>query len=240
MRPLSTSLTFLANKYGSDKGSLHSSKHKYTYIYDLAFSHLRDNPINILEMGLAVGGPEVGLSADRCVDSPSVSMWLEYFRHANIYGFDISDFSHIEDPRFHFFRGDSGSRDDLQKLANIAPSFDLIIDDASHASYHQQLALKFLFPRLSLGGLYIIEDLQWQSPFFEEKLPHVPKTSEWLKSLFENDLYTQNDLIDEADALRIRSECSSFSAFGPLDEAGDRATKLVILKKASNPAYNRL
>ena len=98
-------LTKLADECGSDKGTVHMHPHKYTYLYDLVFYPLRDAAITFVEMGLAVGGPEVGRPADRQATSPSVRMWQQYFSRAQIVGFDISDFSHQENERFRFVRG---------------------------------------------------------------------------------------------------------------------------------------
>jgi len=134
-------LTILADRYGSDKGTKRGAPpHRYTYLYDLILDKYRNAGIDLLELGLAVGGPEVGGEIDRKVDSPSIQMWLEYFPRAHVHGFDISDFSHIHHPRFTFVRGDGGSSEDLQRLAKSAAGFDVVIDDGSHASYHQQLA----------------------------------------------------------------------------------------------------
>ena len=93
-------LTELANRYGSDKGTVSGSPpHKYSYLYDLIFSPFRYKNIVFLEMGLAVGGPEVGGPVERLVESPSVQMWLEYFSDAIVFGFDISDlFPHQTSP----------------------------------------------------------------------------------------------------------------------------------------------
>jgi hypothetical protein len=146
-------LTEPANKYQSDKGTTYGAPpHRYTYMYDLVLYSLRPKRFNLLEMGLAIGGPELGGPIERRVMSPSVQMWLDYFPFANIYGFDISDFSHIDHPRFTFILGDSGSAADMQRLSQSAPHFDVIIDDAAHASYHQQLALKYLWPKIAPGG----------------------------------------------------------------------------------------
>jgi hypothetical protein len=167
-------------------------------------------------------------------------MWLEYFPKGKIYGFDISDFSHMEHPRFNFIRGDSGSTSDLHRLANVVPSFDIIIDDASHASYHQQLALKVLLPKLASGGIYIIEDLQWQSPAFESSLPKVPKTAKFLNSYFENGIYIENSVLSAADMDQIESSTASFSSFPAFGRKVSRRslcrsemhTKLIVLRKA--------
>jgi hypothetical protein len=166
------SLTELANKFGSDKGTQIGDKHGYTLIYEMLFHAMRDNAIRFLELGLQIGGPEEpGVTKDRRVSAvPSVKMWLEYFRMAQIVGFDISDFSCFESDRFTFIRGDLASEHDLKRLAKCGP-FDVVVDDGSHASYHQQLAFSLLFPCLSSRGIYVIEDLHWQPAHYEQAFP---------------------------------------------------------------------
>jgi hypothetical protein len=226
------SLTDLANAAGSDKGSLHREAHRYTYLYDLIFHDLADADIHFLEMGLAIGADDERVLLERRVDSPSVQMWLKYFTRAHIYGFDISDFSHIQHPRFNFLRGDSGELNDLQRLATAAPHFDIIIDDASHASFHQQLSFKVLYPRLAPGGLYIIEDLHWQPAHIEAALPPVPKTAEFFKQFFEQGDYLENSVLSHeemADVRQTMASCSFFPSFHLPDES---VSKLIVLRKA--------
>jgi hypothetical protein len=203
-------LNTLAKLYGSDKTDTH---HAYTYLYDLIFYEYRDQPINFLEIGLAVGGPELGGPVDRRVPSPSIQMWLEYFSRAHIYGFDISDFSHHVHPRFTFVRGDCGHQEDLTRVADRTPFFDVVIDDASHASAHQQHAFKVLFPRVARGGLYIIEDLHWQSPYFEEATPDVPKTAAFFAKFLREGVYMDNPILTESEMVRFRDNLHSFSIF---------------------------
>jgi hypothetical protein len=233
------SLTELANHFKSDKGTQSGAPpHRYTYLYDQLFWPVKNKEINFLEIGLAVGGPEVGGPAERTVLSPSVQMWLTYFSKAHIFGFDISDFSHMANPRFTFIRGDVGSEIDLGRLVSAAQAFDVIIDDASHASYHQQLAFRTLFPKLGPGGLYIIEDLHWQSPAFESTLPKVPKTAQFLTSFFEKQEYIQNSLLS-ADYMRdLRSEVASFASFGAFDGSAG-PIKLIVIRKADDPAVRQ-
>lgn len=163
--------------------------------------------MNFLELGLAIGGPELGGPVDRRVLSPSVQMWLEYFPNAEIYGFDISDFSHMQHPRFHFVRGDASSEDDIRRLAGSAPEFHIIIDDGSHASYHQQLALKNLFPKLAQDGLYVIEDLHWQPPTYETRLPALPKTGDFLTTYFEQRTYLPNRVFRPKTRASLQRTC---------------------------------
>jgi len=171
-------LTQLAAKHKSDKGVTVFPFHGYSVHYAKLFERIRDKPINILEIGLARRTDRDTLG----ITCPSLSMWLDYFPKANVYGFDIDDFSWVKLPRTHILRGDQGSAEDLRKVAAQCPGFDVIIDDGSHASYHQQLTLKVLFTCVVSNGLYIIEDLRWQPEDLEAALPRVQKTRDLLKN----------------------------------------------------------
>lgn len=182
-RPTATTgdLTALADRYGSDKGS---TKHRYTELYHMLFQPLRRRAIRFLEMGLLIGGPEHGADADRqTADLPSVRMWLDYFPKAQIHGLDVSDFSWFRHDRFTFHRCDMDRRENIAAAAAGMPAFDVIIDDASHASHHQQFGFLELFPRLKPGGLYIIEDLRWQPEAYER--PGFTKTAELMRGFSE-------------------------------------------------------
>ncbi|WP_316015316.1 hypothetical protein [Roseobacter sp. HKCCA0434] len=186
-------LTDLADKYGSDKGS---TKHRYTELYHMLFAPFRDREITFLEMGLLIGGPEHGKSADRQTnDLPSVRMWLDYFTRAKVIGLDVSDFSWFEHDRFDFVRCDMDARENIAAAgAHIlarhgAP--DIVIDDASHASHHQQNAFLELFPHLPSGGLYIIEDLRWQPAPYEK--PGITKTAALFQSFLHKRRFEHSD-----------------------------------------------
>ena len=215
---MSLNLTDLANKYNSDKGTISGGPpHKYTYLYDMILNKYTSQPINFLELGLAQGGPEVGGPVDRTVASPSVQMWLEYFPRAHIFGFDISDFSHINHSRFTFVRGDGGVEEDLRRLAESAPAFNVVIDDGSHASLHQQLALKALFPKLADDAIYIIEDLHWQSPTYEDGAIMIPKTAEFLIEYFVRGHYVENSILSLDTMEAIKSRVQAYAWFPSFD-----------------------
>jgi hypothetical protein len=165
-------LTRLAAKHKTDKGVTVFPFMAYTVHYERLFRSLRDQSINILEIGL---GPR---ELSTC---PSLKMWGEYFPKATIYGFDIKDFSDVNLPRTHILQGDQGNPSDLLKLADLCSNFDIIIDDGSHASFHQHVTLKTLFPYLSDNGLFVIEDLLFQPAKLEAELPATRTMRELLK-----------------------------------------------------------
>lgn len=186
---MATNLTDLADRFGSDKGS---SKHRYTELYHMLFHPLRERKINFLEMGLLIGGPELGGSADReTKDLPSVRMWLEFFPKAQILGLDVSDFGWFAHDRFTFVRCDMDARENIAAAAAGMPALDVVIDDASHASHHQQYGFLELFPKLKSGGLYIIEDLRWQPEAYERK--GITKTAALFRGFAEKRSFTHGD-----------------------------------------------
>lgn len=127
--------------------------HHYIPIYDRYFSRFRGRPLKFLEIGVSDGG--------------SLDMWRRYFGlDAVIYGIDI-------DERCRAFNGVSaevriGSQADPEFLNGVVDEMggvDLVLDDGSHVMEHIRASLGALFPRLSTGGTYMIEDLHtayWQ------------------------------------------------------------------------------
>ena len=171
------SLTELADRFNSDKGMLRAPHHGYTFVYEMLFHSLRDKPVSILELGLARTTEDYrGRSEERdCALSPSVEMWLRYFEQAHVTGFDLSDFSQHRDSRFTFIQGDLGKEADYDRILEGQAGFDIVVDDGSHASFHQMLAFTKLFGAVREGGFYIVEDT-WSQPSSIEKAFPVSHT----------------------------------------------------------------
>tara|TARA_R100000008_G_scaffold372_2_gene319 strand:- start:10842 stop:11777 length:936 start_codon:yes stop_codon:yes gene_type:complete len=167
-------LTKLANKFGTDKGTTTGCCSGFTLLYEHYFEYSRHDKINILEIGLNNGGPEHGENNmnRKIEDFPSIRMWHEYYHKADIWGFDINALktSDTDLERFRFFQGDQGSLDSYKDFKKVLKQvynktseiFEIIIDDASHAFYHQQLSFINLASLVKIGGFYIIEDTHWQ------------------------------------------------------------------------------
>ena len=203
---MAKNLNQLAEDNGSDKG-LVDLAHGYTRLYEMLFFPYKDRDIHILEMGLLRGGPETPTgTADRTTSkAPSIQMWLSYFKSAHITGLDISDFSWLKDPRFTFLHCDMDTRENIKNTTNEFQSkFDIIIDDASHASHHQQFAFIELWPHLKNGGIYIIEDLHWQPKSFERR--DFPKTADVFHNFQRNRSFQHSDLDIQAELNSISSE----------------------------------
>ncbi len=140
-------LTYLADKYGTDKGT---RGHGYTNFYDKIFN-LRKNEIkNMLEIGIW--------------DGQSLRMWRDYFPNANISGLDIMDCTKHDDERIKTYKGSQVIKEDLLNIVDKNEPFDFIIDDGGHTMKQQQYSFGVLFEKLKSGGVYIIEDLHTSLP----------------------------------------------------------------------------
>jgi hypothetical protein len=230
-------LTRLADLYGSDKGNQWPT-HLYTRIYDKLFKDLRNNPICLLEIGLLRTDTDARRSANaaegqyplKASTAPSLAMWRSYFRNATLYGLDIDDFSSVKIDGCSILKGDAGSRESLQEVKRtIGRPIDILIDDASHVSHHQQLCFGVLFPSIAPGGMYIIEDLHWQDHRFEKK--DAPKTRQLLRQLQLQRRF-ESPFLSEDEQQYIEKNTSTVLLFDSLsDDVVDASDALAIIVK---------
>ena len=115
------------------------------------------SPRSILELGIFQGGSYVFLdklfkprrmSAVEISPKP-VAPLLDYL-------------SRTENRSVHF--GTSQCDGDKLRaivLGELADELDLVVDDASHTYEETRASFEFLFPLLSPGGIYVIEDWSW-------------------------------------------------------------------------------
>ncbi|MFZ1470648.1 MAG: hypothetical protein WAT09_16980 [Paracoccaceae bacterium] len=183
-------LTTLADRLGLENGS---AKHRYTDLYNMLFHPYRDQPIALLEVGHCGGTAGSDLAA---ADLPSIRLWLEYFTQGQIHGLDAADLSGFRHDRFAAHRCDPDVPATIAAAAAGMPDLDIIIDDASHASHHQQDAFLRLFPRLKSGGIYVIEDLRSQ-PAPQERAAFT-KTATLFRGFSESRRFVHGDPATEA------------------------------------------
>lgn len=190
-------LTFLANKYNSDKGNSFKCAHHYTIKYQEIISCVLKNKVNNKKFE-NIDLLEIGLNRDNSESIPSLLMWYEYFnKNINITGFDIDiNFSKFDSlhNNIKIVIGDQSNENDLNKLKY--KTYDIIIDDGYHASKHQQISFKALWSSVKLGGYYIIEDLHYQ-PTLEaciktKQLFEQWKDNNWVESEFINNIDIKN------------------------------------------------
>jgi len=119
----------------------------YFEIYDRHLRHLKDQKINILEIGISHGG--------------SLEMWNYYFKgNATIYAVDINpECKKFESDNIKIFIGSQEDESFLKSLKNDIPKIDILIDDGGHTMKQQITTFNTLYDHVTENGLYICEDL---------------------------------------------------------------------------------
>lgn len=138
------------------EGQLADKWESYLHIYSRVFAEYRRHSMTrLLEIGVLNGG--------------SLQIWSEYFGpgRAEVVGMDISrEICERLDPAEETLGEDislecmdATEPSQMSSFSKEQEPFDIIIDDASHRSADIIKTFQLLFPLLSPGGTYSIEDL---------------------------------------------------------------------------------
>lgn len=183
-------LEHLFNKAGCDK----ASKHNYHKVYEPEFDTIRNDPINILEVGVFRGD--------------SIKAWLEFFPNATIYGIDIfkrvkpEDIPVLNDERVKYLKSDSTNiavRDQIKKTWPRI-RFDVIIDDGLHTPSANAKTLHNLYPLLKKGGRFYIEDVWPLDIMTTEEMNHW-----WIQKHSDRyNILQMNNFLAELDGKNIK------------------------------------
>ena len=133
--------------------------HKWTHYfdaYDREFAPYRHGfpesdgsrrPLRFLEIGVAHGG--------------SLQLWRRYFGpDAAIWGVDANpQCAAIDDSDLNVRIGSQADRRFLLGVVSEMGGVDIVLDDGSHRPEDQRKSFEVLFPLVSDGGLYAVEDL---------------------------------------------------------------------------------
>ncbi|GAB4305399.1 MAG: class I SAM-dependent methyltransferase [Roseovarius sp.] len=137
----------LARIYATNRDYEVHKWHHYIPLYDRYLARFRGSGVRFLEIGVAKGG--------------SLQMWRRFLgEKAVIFGIDIRKDCARFDGLFGQVR--IGSQDDPAFLGAVVDEMggiDVVLDDGSHRMSHVAAALDALYPRLSVGGVYMVEDL---------------------------------------------------------------------------------
>lgn len=145
--------TFNLNKLAQIHKTDKFGNHNYTPHYHNHFKHLKFKRIKLFEIG--VGGYDSPM-----IGGNSLRMWKSYFPFAKIVSLDIYDKSKLQEKRIKIYKGSQVDTELLDKIHEENGEFDLIIDDGSHINEHVIKSFEYLFPRLKMGGIYVVEDTQ--------------------------------------------------------------------------------
>lgn len=154
----SDNLGDLFNQYGSDK-----DRNGYTPMYHAIFKHIKDRPIDMLEIGIGtmipgVHSSMVGYALPGYAPGGSLRAWRDYFKNGNIVGCDVQTDTQFTDERITTVLSDSTNRDKVEETFGDR-TFDIILDDGSHYDEHQLQTFMNFWDRVRPGGFYIVEDI---------------------------------------------------------------------------------
>ena len=161
----------LAHRHGTDKAS---GRHGFAEIYDALLTARRAEPLVLLEIGVKHGA--------------SVRMWREYFPAARVYGIDVKHeaLEHAEE-RIEIFIGSQADTSFLATVVQASGPLDVVVDDGSHRFPDQATSLRFLWPHVRPGGLYIVEDTHTSySDRYDMGLRQPETTVEMLKDIVDD------------------------------------------------------
>jgi len=161
----------LARKHGADK--MVPETFAFIGAYMDHFEKLRTKVTSVLEIGVQTGG--------------SLRMWHDYFPNAQITGIDVDPVCLKEaGNRIGVVIGDQSNNGFLDEFA-ATRQFDIIVDDGGHKMKHQLRSLRRLWPIVTSGGWYVIEDLHtsyW--PKWDGRYGDEHSTISYLKTLLDD------------------------------------------------------
>jgi hypothetical protein len=137
-----STLDIIANSYGTDKSSY---MHNYCVKYEKYLPFNRYDNLKILEIGVFRG--------------ESLRTWKDYFYRSQIIGIDIlPECKNYKEDRINIEIGSQIDGNFLTEVSKKHGPFDMILDDGSHMNSHVIYSFEHLFPSITTGGVYIIED----------------------------------------------------------------------------------
>lgn len=117
----------------------------YFDVYHRALEKYRGTSPRVLEIGVYKGG--------------GLALWRTYFGPgAVVVGVDVDPAASEYGLGSPVVIGDQADPSFLEGVDRDHGPFDIVIDDGGHTMNQQITAVETLFPRLSLGGTYIVED----------------------------------------------------------------------------------
>ena len=124
----------------------HSSKWQHYFeVYNRHLTRFCNQSITLLEIGVGKGG--------------SLQIWKKFLGpEAKIIGIDIDPELAFLEPQIQTFTGSQSDTSFLQSVIDRVGKIDVVIDDGSHVQSDILTSFELLYPVLSNGGVYIIED----------------------------------------------------------------------------------
>lgn len=176
-----TELCNLFTIHGSDKGR----HHNYSTFYNYIFSHIRDENLNIFEVGLGTNNINIPSNmGPGGQPGSSLRGWKDYFKNSNVYGADVDKGCLFQEDRIKTFYTDQTNKEVILEcwendtLKNI--EFDIIVDDGLHEYNANRNFFENSIHKLKTGGIYILEDIS------EE---YLDKVEDWFNYMVNSKKY---------------------------------------------------
>jgi len=196
-----TELCQIMEFYGSDKGGTQPFLlHNYTQFYYPLFKNRQFENLNIFELGLGTNNTSIPSNMGKH-GKPGASLrgWKKFFQNSNIFGADIDRDILFEEERIKTYWCDQTSPEAIKNMWNdksLPESFDIIIEDGLHTFEANKIFFENSIHKLKKGGVFIIEDIRYDSLLLFRKLL-IDWESKYLDcSFFLNKLPNVNNRVD--------------------------------------------
>lgn len=160
-------LSKISKKYPTDKDFTHNY---FNTVYERYLSPIKEDVKLVCEIGIG------GFISGYWVPGNSLKVFRDYFINAEILGLDIKNYEIDDLSRIKLDWIDQSKKDIVIDYSSKLNNYDLILDDASHNIYDQQITLAYFFRSLKPGGIYILEDLHTS---IEVNIPEKAKLWGW-------------------------------------------------------------
>lgn len=155
-----TPLCEILARHGSDK----STSHNYATLYYRLFNDIRNQPLNVFEVGLGTNNTSIPSNmGPGGIPGASLRGWREFFPNAQIYGADIDSGCLFQEERIKTYFTDQQDPTTIQEmwcnpdLAGI--EIDILLDDGLHNYNANRCFFENSFHKVRKGGIYILEDI---------------------------------------------------------------------------------
>jgi hypothetical protein len=140
---------FFLNQYTRSRKKDKIQGHQYAFFYDKYFKDIKNNQLNILELGSFKGGAAAAFSF--------------FFKNSKIYSGDLyPDIFNFYSKRIINFKIDTSSEESINKFVEkVNLKYDIVIEDAGHFLKDQIISLFLLFKILKPKGTFVIEELDF-------------------------------------------------------------------------------
>lgn len=208
-------LSELFDTYGSDKGTNKASGHVFDWhpngyadLYLLLFEGVRDQVRTVFECGIGTNNPDLPSSmGERGKPGASLRAWRDFFPNAEVFGADVDSSILFQEERIKTGYMDQCNRESIKKYLKEfnLKELDIVIDDGLHTFEAAKTLFENIYPFLTEGGFYVIEDIH---PDYAERFTRYFSS---LAEITNYAIFTNNQGVPAGNLIWIRKECAAES-----------------------------